>query len=547
MPTAKKCSKPLHYKVLRPQSIGSCPSESKHGQVRKWPDKWDYSRYSWGMHLEHDTCYRALQSRDARFDGRFFTGVLTTGIYCRPVCPARTPLRKNVRFFPCAAAAEEAGFRACFRCRPETAPGSPVWQGTSSTVSRALRLIDEGALDNAAIDHLAQRLGVGSRHLRRLFEEHMGASPVAVAQTRRVHFARKLIDQTNLPMAEVAHAAGFASVRRFNALVKKTFLATPTELRRKASGSAASDASTGLTLRLPYRAPFDWSAMHDFLRLRATPGVEAVEADCYRRTISLGNEVGIIEASPAVDAHVILLRVHLPNTSGLMHLTERVRSMFDLTADPREIESVLSADSSFVNALRQWPGLRVPGAWDGFELAVRAILGQQISVQGATTLAGRLAERFGMPLPAEQYAGLTRCFPEPSVLANKDLSNLGLTTGRIASIQRLAELVVSGELRLDATANTEVTRKTLLSIPGIGPWTVEYIAMRALRDPDAFPASDLGLRKGAAPDGVPMSGRQLEKLAESWRPWRAYAAMYLWKQSTALNKQSKPTQTTTAA
>lgn len=499
------------------------------------------------MNLDPDTCYRALQSRDPRFDGRFYTGVLTTGIYCRPVCPARTPQRKNVRFFTCAAAAEEAGFRACFRCRPETAPGSPVWRGTSSTVSRALRLIDEGALDDATIDELAVRLGVGSRHLRRLFDEHVGAPPLAVAQTRRVHFARKLIDQTNLSMADVAHAAGFNSVRRFNALVKSTFLATPTELRQSTAKQWGTHSAKGLTLRLPYRAPYNWQAMLDFLRLRATPGVEQVQGNCYRRTITFGDEAGTIEAEAAADKNELLLRLQLPDTSALLQITERVRSMFDLAADPREIVSVLSGNRSMAAAVRRWPGLRVPGAWDGFELAVRAILGQQVSVQAATTLAGRLAKRCGTKQPAAEDAGLTHCFPTPYALSKTNLSNLGLTTARIASIQRLAQLVDRGELQLNTTADPTETRKTLLAIRGVGRWTVEYIAMRALRDPDAFPTDDLGLRKGSTPDGQPISGRQLELLAEQWRPWRAYAAMYLWKQSAELSNKAKSVRTTTAA
>lgn len=492
------------------------------------------------MLLDQDLCYRALKSRDSRFDGRLFVGVLTTGIYCRPICPARTPLRKNVRFFVCAAAAEEAGFRACFRCRPETAPGSPVWRGTSSTVSRGLRLIEEGALNEASVDELAQRLGVGSRHLRRLFDEHLGATPIAIAQTRRMHFARKLIDETELSMAEVAYAAGFASIRRFNAVVKKTFLSTPSELRRRVTTLRNEPPARTLTLRLPYRAPLAWDAMLAFLKARAIPGVETVSDGCYQRTIAIGDVVGTIQVEPATGKNELLLEAHMPDTTKLMQVAERVRSLFDLAANPQQIDSTLSQSEMLAREVQRWPGLRVPGAWDGFELAVRAILGQQVTVQGATTLAGRIVQRLGTPLPSGQNAGLTNYFPRPEVLANESLSGIGLTTARIASIRRLAQLVACGELRIDEAADPIRTRQLLLSIPGIGPWTLEYISMRALRDPDAFPASDLGLRKGASPNGDVLTGKQLEMLAHDWRPWRSYAAMYLWKRcATITSKQTK--------
>lgn len=485
------------------------------------------------MTLDHDRCYRALKSRDARFDGRLFVGVLTTGIYCRPICPARIPLRKNVRFFACAAAAEESGFRACFRCRPDTVPGSPAWRGTSSTVSRGLRLIEEGALNEAGVDALAQRLGVGSRHLRRLFIEHLGATPIAIAQTQRVHFARKLIDETELSMAEVAHAAGFASIRRFNTVVKKTFQATPSELRRKAAPWRNNTSAQALTLKLPYRTPFAWDAMLEFLKARAIPGVEAVSNGCYRRTISIDKVVGSIQVRPAAGRKELLLEADLPDTTKLMKVAERVRSLFDLTADPQEVASLLGRSETFDRTLHQWPGLRVPGGWDGFELAVRAILGQQVTVQGATTVAGRIVQRLGNPASPLPDTGLTYYFPSAEVLTKANLSGIGLTTAKITSIRRLAQLVATGELRLDEAADSTRTRQLLISIPGIGPWTVEYIAMRALRDPDAFPASDLGLRKGASTDNEPITGKQLERLAQSWRPWRSYAAMYLWKRSVA--------------
>jgi len=486
--------------------------------------------------LDPDLCYRALLSRDPRFDGRFFTGVTTTGIYCRPICPARTPKLQNVRFFVCAAAAEEAEFRPCRRCRPDAAPGTPAWLGTSATVSRALRLIAEGALDGESVERLAERLGVGPRHLRRLFALHLGTSPAAIAATRRTHFARKLIDETRLPMTAIALDAGFSSVRRFNASIRQTFGRSPTELRRKVRsliGTSQSRSSTGsvsgeLALRLPFRPPLDWPALTRFLALRATPGVEAVDEQSYRRTIRIGDAAGVIEVQPVAGRCWLRLSVWMSGSTGLLHVVERVRRMFDLNSDPLAIDRRLSEDPRLAPLVAAQPGLRVPGAWDPFELAVRAILGQQVSVKGATTMAGRLAARFGTSLTHPMHSDVTRVFPKPEALADADLTTIGLTTARSAAIRGLARAVCEGRLKLDAAWGADRVETELTRLPGIGPWTAQYVAMRGLQEPDAFLPGDLGLRRAVSVNGKLPTQTALLEMAEPWRPWRAYAAMHLW-------------------
>lgn len=480
------------------------------------------------MNLDPETCYRALESRDRRFDGRFFTGVKTTGIYCRPICPARTPLRKNVEFYSCAAAAEDAGFRACNRCRPDTAPGSPAWEGTSSTVNRGLRLIAEGALDEGDTEQLARRLGVGARHLSRLFKEHIGATPKAVAQTRRLHFTRKLLEETDLPMTDVAHAAGFPSIRRFNSAVRATFHCTPSELRRKRSARLRDHDGEGWRLRLAYRPPLDWDELLAFLRLRAIPGVESVSADSYRRAFILDDSSGWLEVRAMPDQHSLALTVFGAEPRLLPLIAERVRSVFDLSADTSEVREYLRSDAMLRQTLRRYPGLRVPGAWDGFELAVRAVVGQQVSVKGASTLMGRFAERFGQPVTTDDDT-ICRVFPSAAALAEADLAGIGMPRARSDAIRSLAMSAATGDVDLTPSADLAATRDRLLAHAGIGPWTVEYIAMRALRDPDAFPATDLVLRKAASRNGKPAGGKQLAEWAERWKPWRAYAAVHLWK------------------
>ena len=488
------------------------------------------------MQLDRTTCYRALRTRDRRFDGRFFTAVKSTGVYCRPICPAPTPKLENCTFLPSAAAARELGYRPCLRCRPESSPGTPAWLGSSATVSRALRLIGEGALDRAPIEALAERLGVGGRQLRRLFRRHLGATPVAVAQTRRLQFAKKLIDETRLPFAAVAAAAGFSSVRRFNDVIRSSYARTPGELRRSGRSRPGSD----LVLRLPYRPPLDWRALVGFLAPRAIPGVESVSPRAYRRSIAIEAARGWLEVRHAPDQHQLLAHLHLPDPAGLIEVSERVRRIFDLAADPEPIREQLRGDAVLRPLLRRHPGVRVPGGWDGFELAVRAILGQQVTVRGATTLSGRLVQAHGEKLEADESRPdeLAFLFPRPEVLAAADLTGIGLPRARARAISTLARAVASGKLALDACADLDSAVETLRTLPGIGEWTAQYVAMRALREPDAFPAGDLGLHKAVAHGARDLPTRsQMLRLAEPWRPWRAYAAMVLWLSLTSPAKE----------
>ena len=478
------------------------------------------------MDLDASACYRALTTRDARFDGRFFVCVRTTGVYCRPVCPAPTPKLRNVVFLPCAAAAEAAGFRPCRRCRPETSPGAPAWNGTAAVVSRALRLIADGALDEAESEALAARLGLGERQLRRLFVQHLGASPAAVARARRVHFAKRLVDETELSMTEIALCAGFRSIRQFNHAIRETFGRSPSELRRRRSSHRRA-GNGRLVLRLAYRPPLEWRPLLEFFRRRAIPGVEAVEGETYRRTIECDDTAATIEITPVEGAPRLELGIDRGAVSGLIRIVERVRRMFDLNADPLHIAAAFGGDPVLGTRVGARPGLRVPGAWNGFELAVRAVLGQQVTVRAATTLAGRLVARFGRPID-NPGRGLTHLFPRPQALAGADLGSIGLTAARAETIRGLARAVASGDLRLEAPLGLAEVVARLAALPGIGEWTAQYIAMRACGEPDAFPAADLGLRRSLANGNGMPSARALAGLSEAWRPWRSYAAIHLW-------------------
>jgi AraC family transcriptional regulator of adaptative response / DNA-3-methyladenine glycosylase II len=473
--------------------------------------------------------YRAYRARDARFDGRFFLGVTTTGIYCRPVCPAPSPRPSNVRYFACAAAAEDAGFRPCRRCRPETCPGTPAWLGSSATVSRALRLMGEATFDEVGLEPLAERLGVTARHLRRLFAKHLGASPHSVLKTRRVHFARVLIDETTVPMHTVALHAGFQSVRQFNHAILHSFGESPTKLRGRARARSAALAGTaGLTVRLPYRPPFDWTTTAAYLRDRAIPGVEEVTASVYRRTIENGRSSGWIEVRPVNGQHALSLRIALADPVGLLGIVTRVRRIFDLDADALSIMSDLRRDARLRGLIRPSRGVRVPGTWNGFELAVRAILGQQVSVRAATTLSGRLVREFGVELRGGGYGALTNLFPTPASLVEAPVERIGLPAARAGAIRALARAIDAGELRLDGSAGLEGAVEQLTRLPGIGRWTAAYVAMRALGEPDAFPEGDLGLRRAMGNGSGPPSATALARAAEAWRPWRSYAAVALW-------------------
>ncbi len=473
---------------------------------------------------------RARLARDARFDGQFYVGVRTTGIYCRPICPANAPKSENVRFFPSAAAAGEAGFRPCLRCRPECAPGTPAWSGTSTTVRRGLRLISSGVLDGGNIENLADRLGVTSRHLRRLFGKHLGASPLAVAHTQRLHFAKRLIDETMLPMSRVSSAAGYGSIRRFNDTFRKTYGRSPRELRRAGEEYGLSGRTATLTVRLAYRRPFNWSAFLAFFAARATPGVEAVNGNTYWRTVTLGDNHGVVEICPHQRDGYLSLTLHRVSTNALFETVQTAREVFDLDAPISEIRSTLGKDRLLKAMLRRNPGVRVPGAWDGFEITIRAILGQQISVKAATTLAGRIAKKYGerLDLPGTTIeGGLSHIFPTAQRLTRARLQNIGLVRSRAETIRRVSAAAVAGDLQFDVAQDPEQFCEALKSIKGVGDWTVQYVAMRALKNPDAFPGSDLGLIKAIAyPDRV--TPKELITRAEDWRPWRAYGAMLLW-------------------
>lgn len=483
--------------------------------------------------LQHDIYERARLSRDSRFDGQFYVGVKTTGIYCRPICPANAPKKENVSFYPSAAAACEAGFRPCLRCRPECAPGTPAWAGTSTTVRRGLRLIADGALDDGSIEELATRLGVTSRHLRRLFTQHLGASPLAVAHTQRLHFAKRLIDDTFLPMTQISAAAGYGSLRRFNDAFQNTYGRAPRELRKRRASQTAKHAEV-LSVRLPWRTPYDWQGITDFLSVRATPGVEQVLGDCYFRTISMDGVAGVIECRADHADNCLHLSVHGVSTQGLLPLVQRVREMFDLDAPVADISDWLATDPMLADLLRARPGIRVPGSWDGFELTVRAILGQQVSVKAATTLAGRIANRYGAAVDVPTSISASRCelqldriFPTPQKLARAQFKDLGIVTSRIATIRRVAQAVCDGSLVFDQAQHPDELCRALTAIKGIGDWTAQYVAMRALKYPDAFPASDLGLMHSLGVSGA-AGTKLLRARAEAWRPWRAYAALLLW-------------------
>jgi AraC family transcriptional regulator, regulatory protein of adaptative response / DNA-3-methyladenine glycosylase II len=475
--------------------------------------------------LDPDACWDAFAARDARFDGRFVAAVTTTRIYCRPGCPARLPLRGHVRFYPHAAAAHAAGFRPCRRCRPDAAPGTPAGSGASATVARALRLIADGALDRDGLEALAARLGHGARHLTRLFQAHLGTTPGAVARLRRVHFARQLVVETALPLAEVAFAAGFGSVRQFNQAFRAALEATPGELRR-ARGAPPGGADAA-ALELRYRPPLDWDALLAFLAARAIPGVEAVSDGVYRRTHGVAGGAALVRVSAVAGAPRVRLEVSPPSAVALLDLAARTRRLLDLDADPAAVAAALGGDPVLGPSARARPGLRVPGAWDGFEVAVRALLGQQVSVKAATTLAGRLVAACGIRLPAP-VDGLTHLFPSPDAVAAVDPARLGLPRARAEALRGLARAVARGEVDLRPGASLDATVAALRTLPGVGPWTAQYLAMRAAGEPDAFPAGDLGIRKALGARGEPVAEREAERRSAAWRPWRAYAAMHLW-------------------
>jgi AraC family transcriptional regulator of adaptative response / DNA-3-methyladenine glycosylase II len=522
------------------------------------------------MDLDHDACYRVFQARDVRFDGRMFIAVRTTGIYCRPICPARTPKKVNVQFFASAAAARDAGFRPCLRCRPEVAPDLAAWNGTSSTVTRALRLIEDGGFEEPDIHLLAARVGIGTRHLRRLFAKHVGASPAAVLQTRRIHLAKQLIQETTIPMTQVAHASGFGSIRRFNETFKDLFGRPPSELRRArkagAGGSAGAGAGVGatasenvrrgITLRLPFSSPYAWDHMLARLAADAIRGIEAIDLDreTYTRSISVHGVPGIIAIAPGRRGEM-LLRVHSFRIDSLSTVISRVRSLCDLSADPRAIDAHLSTDPLLAPLIDAHPGLRIGGAWAGFEIAVRTLLAQRIDTSGSTracacaaaavgastdaaaaaasaaaasaatasAAAARLVEEHGDRLDAglgQIHAGVTHLFPTPAQLADVGEGD--------AALQALARAVVHEPTVFNQRRDLEESLCVLRRLPGIDEWAAQQIAMRELREPDAFPSTDARLLQAMQRLlGHRVTPEQLLTRAERWRPWRAYAAAHI--------------------
>lgn len=474
--------------------------------------------------LDPHALRRARLSRDPRFDGKFFVAVTSTGIYCRPICPAPAPKETNVRYYATAAAAAAAGFRPCLRCRPEAAPGTPAWLGTSAVVRRALSMIQDGVLDEIPVAELAARMGLGTRHLHRLFVRHVGASPIVLAQTRRLHFAKRLLDETDLPITQVALAAGFGSVRRFNAAFSRAYRRAPRELRRQRRPRLAPAEGADIVLRLALRPPYDWPQVRDFLAARAVPGVESVDEHGYTRTVRTPGGHAIVRVRPVRGAAALELRVRGAEPTALFQISSAARRMFDLAADPAGIARAFESDPLLGPLVKRRPGLRIPGAWDAFECAVRAVLGQQVSVAAARTLAARLVARAGEPL-ADAPDGLTHLFPRPEALAAANLDGLGITGTRIAALRALAGAVAGNTL--DFSADVQEVVAKLASLPGFGIWTAQYVALRALGEPDAFPPGDLVLRRMAG-NGTPLTVRELDRRAEAWRPWRGYAVMHLW-------------------
>lgn len=476
--------------------------------------------------LTFEECYRALESRDGRFDGRFIVGVTSTGIYCRPSCPAPvTPKRSNVRIFRTAAAAQAAGLRACKRCLPDASPGTPDWDVHADLAGRAMRLIADGTVDRIGVGGLARRLAVSPRHLRRVLLEELGANPIELARAHRADTARVLIETTDRPFSQIAFAAGFSSIRQFNATIQSVFDRTPTGLRDASRRPPRAGPPGTLTVRLAHRPPLDVDALLGWLAARAVPGVEEVEGGVFRRSLRLPRGQATVELAP--DGDHVLATLRLEELSDLPSAVERCRRLLDLDADPDSIAEVLGTDARLRDVASRHRGLRVPGTVDGAELAVRTVLGQQVSVAAARSIAARLVERCGEPL-AHPDGTLTRTFPAAETIAAVDLAGIGLPATRQRTLQDLATEIAAGRVQLDGAAQRGEVRERLAAIRGIGPWTVEHITMRALRDPDAFSASDLGLRRRAADLGLGGSAAELERHAEAWRPWRAYAAQLLW-------------------
>ncbi len=474
---------------------------------------------------EFDVRYRALRSRDRRFDGRFFVAVTSTGVYCRPSCPAITPRRENVRFYPTAAAAQGAGFRACLRCHPHAAPGSPEWGQRGDLAARAIGLIADGVIDREGVAGLARRLSYSERHLHRQLSAELGAGPLALARAQRAQTARMLIQTSSLRLIDIAHASGFSSVRQFNDTIRAVYGRTPTELRRRASAAYHASGSRALTVRLSYRDPLDWDHLLGFLAARAVPGVEEVTGASYRRTLRLPHGHGVVELSLA--GRYIACGLELADLRDLPAAVQRCRRLLDLDTDPSIPSAHLAHDPLLSPLVAEMPGLRVPGAVDGPELAIRAVLGQQVSVAAARTTAAKLTVALGEPLPAPD-GGLTHLFPTANAIASAAPAALAGPVRRGRTLHALATALAGEEIVIDPGSDRDEVRARLMAIPGIGAWTTEYIAMRALGDPDAFLPTDLGVKRALARLGRSTTPKDITDIAQQWRPWRAYALQHLW-------------------
>ncbi|MEG9548446.1 MULTISPECIES: AlkA N-terminal domain-containing protein [Streptomyces griseus group] len=478
------------------------------------------------MHTDTERCVRAVQSKDARFDGWFFTAVLTTRIYCRPSCPVVPPKVANMTFYPSAAACQQAGFRACKRCRPDTSPGSPEWNARADSVARAMRLIRDGVVDREGVPGLAARLGYSARQIERQLLAELGAGPLALARAQRAQTARLLIETTELPMAQVAFAAGFSSIRAFNETVREVFALAPGELRTRAARGPRATAVPGvIALRLPYRAPLNPGNLFGHLAATAVPGVEEWRDGAYRRTLTLPYGHGVVALTPASDH--IACRLSLTDPRDLTRAISRCRWLLDLDADPVAVDAQLRTDPLLAPLVDAGPGRRVPRTVDGAEFAVRAVLGQQVSTAAARTHAARLVTAHGVPVE-DPEGGLTHLFPTPGALAGLDPEALALPRTRRTTLTTLVAALAEDRLRLGTDTDWERARAELAALPGFGPWTVESIAMRALGDPDAFLPTDLGIRRAAERLGLPATPAALTARAAGWRPWRAYAVQYLW-------------------
>ncbi|BBX45708.1 bifunctional regulatory protein/DNA repair enzyme AlkA [Mycobacterium cookii] len=479
------------------------------------------------MYEDFDRCYRAVQSKDARFDGWFVTAVLTTGIYCRPSCPVRPPFARNVRFFPTSAAAQGAGFRACKRCRPDASPGSPEWNVRGDLVARAVRLIADGIVDRDGVRGLAAHLGYTTRQLQRLLHAETGAGPLALARAQRAQTARVLIETTVLPFGDIAYAAGFSSIRQFNDTLRLVYDSTPSELRRRATARSGHNiTSTGtVSLRLPVRVPFAYEGVFGHLAASAVPGCEEVRDGAYRRTLRLPFGNGVVSLTPAPD-HV-RCTLALEDFRDLTSAISRCRRLLDLDADPDAVIDALGSDPELAPVIAKAPGQRIPRTVDEAELAVRTVLGQQVSIKAARTHAGRLVAAYGEPVP-DADGGLTHTFPSVEQLGEIDPDHLAVPRARRRTVTALVAGLADGSVVLDSGCDWNAARSQLLAVPGIGPWTAEVIAMRGLGDPDAFPASDLGLRLAAKELGLPTEQRGLTARSRRWRPWRSYATQHLW-------------------